>query len=364
MLKVLSKMVNQFLGRGEYSITVPPMDGVFRPNELLESSENLMNTEAPDCLAVVNDIAVVSSRSKVVEVNENRRVVAEFDTDISCIAGLPNGGLVVGLIDGWIKIINGQYNSTEIKPDKGAACPTAIHADSNGSIFVTHGSSSRRPDQWKHDLLERNSSGSLWRIDLATGDQTRICDRLAFPYGVCIQGNTLIVAESWRSRILKIDANGSAPPQVIVRNLPGYPARLTPADDKGIWMSVFAPRSQLIEFVLRDPEYRKLMIREIDPDLWVAPTLRNGRTFLEPLHAGGVKQLGILKPWAPSTSYGLIVKLDKEFKPVASYHSRTDGARHGITSCMEHDGKMLMAVKGEGMVASLPLGQTEKEPVL
>ena len=35
--------------------------------------------------------------------------------------------------------------------------------------------------------------------------------------------------------------------------LPGYPARLSPAQDGGFWLAVFAGRTQLIEFVLREP---------------------------------------------------------------------------------------------------------------
>jgi hypothetical protein len=39
------------------------------------------------------------------------------------------------------------------------------------------------------------------------------------------------------------------------------------------------------------------MIDDIDPDHWVAPSLRSGRSPLEPTQQGGVKQLGVLKPW-------------------------------------------------------------------
>ena len=53
------------------------------------------------------------------------------------------------------------------------------------------------------------------------------------------------------------------------------------------------------------------MIDEIDPDYWVAPCLRSGRSPLEPTQQGGVKQLGVLKPWSPSRSYGLIARLDR-----------------------------------------------------
>ena len=45
--------------------------------------------------------------------------------------------------------------------------------------------------------------------------------------------------------------------------------------------------------------------------------------------------MGIHKPWAPSRSYGLVVRLDAAMRPVASFHSRANGHRHGVTSAIE-----------------------------
>jgi hypothetical protein len=94
------------------------------------------------------------------------------------------------------------------------------------------------------------------------------------------------------------------------------------------------------------------MIREIDADYWVAPCLRSGATPLEPTQQGGVKQLGVLKPWSPSRSYGLVARLDPAFRPIASLHSRANGRRHGVTSCLMVDKRLFFAAKGDGIVAS------------
>jgi hypothetical protein len=354
------KMINKYLGRGEFSITVPPMDGALMPNELLEETEKLVTVDAPDCLAIMNGVPVVSSRSKVLEIHNAGKEVARFDAEISCMTGLPNGGMAVGLIDGRITIVSGPDSGKIIKPIGGAKCPTAMHADSDNNLFVAHGSSTNNYNDWKKDLMEKNSSGSVWRIEIATGNQTKICGGLAFPYGIYYDGKTFIVAESWRSRLLKIFLDGSKPPEEVLGHLPGYVSRMAPAQEDGIWLTVFAPRSQLVEFVLRERRYCKLMMENIDPDFWVSPTLRSNRSHYEPLQAGGVKVLGILKPWAPARSYGLVIRLDSNFQPIASLHSRADGSRHGITGCIEHNGRLLMAVKGDGMVASCPIDRIEK----
>jgi hypothetical protein len=353
------KMINKYLGRGEFSITVPPLDGALMPNELLEETEKLLMVDAPDCLALMDGVPVVSSRSKVLEVDNGAKEVARFDAEIACMTGLPNGGLAVGLIDGRIAIVNGPDNGKIIKPNKGAQCPTAMQADSDNSLFVTHGSATNKYNEWKRDLMQKNSSGSVWRVEIATGRQTKICGGLAFPYGIYYDGQTFIVAESWRSRLLRIFLDGSKPPDEVLGHLPGYVSRIAPARAGGIWLTVFAPRSQLVEFVLREKRYRRLMLENIDPDFWLAPTLRSNKSLYEPLQAGGVKQLGIMKPWSPARSYGLVIRLDGNFRPIVSLHSRADGSRHGITSCMEHNERLLLAVKGDGMVASYPLDRIE-----
>ena len=58
----LRKAMDRWLGRGEASITMPPMDGAFRPNDLLDSASTVLETPAPDGLAVTSHGVVVSSR--------------------------------------------------------------------------------------------------------------------------------------------------------------------------------------------------------------------------------------------------------------------------------------------------------------
>ena len=40
--------------------------------------------------------------------------------------------------------------------------------------------------------------------------------------------------------------------------LPVYPSRLAAAAGGGFWLTAFAARTQLVEFVLREPAYRRL----------------------------------------------------------------------------------------------------------
>jgi hypothetical protein len=106
--------------------------------------------------------------------------------------------------------------------------------------------------------------------------------------------------------------------------------------------------------VLREDRYRRRMIGEVAPDYWIAPALRSGWTPLAPTQQGGVTQFGLLKPWSPSWSYGLVARLDAAYRPAASLHSRANGRRHGVTSCLAFDGRLFFCAKGDGVVASRP----------
>lgn len=136
-------------------------------------------------------------------------------------------------------------------------------------------------------------------------------------------------------------------------DLPAYPARLTRAGDGGFWLALFAPRRQLTEFVLGEDDYRRDMMATIAPEAWIGPDFAATRDDRQPLQAGSVRQMGIMKPWAPSRSYGLVAKLDRTMTLVASLHSRADGRRHGITAVAEHGGFLYAASRGSGALLRL-----------
>jgi len=68
---------------------------------------------------------------------------------------------------------------------------------------------------------------------------------------------------------------------------------------------------------------------------------------------GGVKTMGIHKPWSPSRSYGLVARLDGEMRVVKSFHSRANGHRHGVTSVIELENRVLVAAKGGRVILAI-----------
>ena len=358
-MNAFGNILDRLLGRGDYSVTVPPMDGALRPNDELEDAPAACALPDADNLALLGSRPVASSsRSLYALDTKPPTLIKTFDSDITCIAGMPDGTCIVGLANGVLAIVGGPRDGQTVTLSRSLLCLTAISVIDADTIVVANGSETNRPSQWADDLIGKGRSGSVWLVTLSDGNARKIADGLAFPNGAMVDGPSVIVSEAWANRLLRIPLTGGRA-EVVLENLPGYPARLAVDPSGGSWLSVFAPRSQLLEFVLREDEYRARMMREVPRDHWIAPTLRSGRSFLEPLQAGGVKQLGVLKPWSPSRSYGLLVRLDRDFRPRASYHSRADGSRHGVTSTLVTGDTVWFTAKGDGVV-----GRFQKEAVL
>ena len=83
-------------------------------------------------------------------------------------------------------------------------CITALAPARDGSLLVANGSASNGPLAYKRDLMEKNASGSVWRIEPDGGARTQLAGRLAYPYGLLEDADSVIVSESWRSALTRI----------------------------------------------------------------------------------------------------------------------------------------------------------------
>ncbi len=333
---MLDPLLNYFRGR---AVTIPPMDGALRPNTALDDAEIVREANAADNLVAGDDVLFSSGPALM---SLDGRIRTRFDSDITALAA-HDGRFAVGLESGVIDLDGRRI--------QGFRCPVALAFGGADALYVCNGSDSCAPSGWTGDLMSRNARGSVWRVDLRTDERQCLAEGLAFPFGIVVEGDRLIVSESWRHKLIGIPITGGKP-VTLAGNLPGYPARISRTSN-GFFLCIFAPRNRLIEFVLLEQQYRDAMMREIDSAYWIAPSLSASRSFLEPLQNGAVKTMGIHKPWSPTRSYGLVVKLDGALRPIDSYHSRANGTRHGITSAIEVDGRILASCKGGNAILGL-----------
>jgi hypothetical protein len=361
VIAVLRDFTNRFLGRGDATIAVPSFDGALKPNQKLEAAETILECAAPQDLATDGRTIHLADGTRILRLDGDATTeVRTFDRPISALAALPGGGLALAL-DG---------REVHAFSDPSAQKPCAVFASDlnavnalapgpDGTLIATDGSRTRSSEQWAWDLLEHGHSGRALTLDLATGSATTLAGGLGYAFGARATGDEVLVSESWRHRLVAVRRDGST--RIVLPHLPVYPSRLSPASSGGYWLTAFVARTLLIEFVLRETAFRKRMMAEIEPEFWIAPRLGSGQSFKEPLQGAHIKTMGVIKPWAPPRSYGLVIRLDGNGAPLYSLHSRVDGTNHGIVSAIEVNHELFMIAKGPGRILKLPVAPIEKE---
>jgi hypothetical protein len=363
VIATLRRAYAAFRGFDDETGSVPMMDGPLRPNALLDAAPVALTLQDVDNVTPWRDGLLCSSGSEILQLApaSGQLAVKErraFDAPVSLIASEPGGGLAVGLDRKGVVIVEGPHAGRVVDQTGGRPllCPTAALFLTPDDLIIASGSAEQSAVEWKRDLMERGASGSVWSVDLRrpNTEPELLADGLAFPNGLArASDGRLYVSEAWLHRVVALDRSRAALPKVLLRDLPAYPGRIAPALEGGFWLSLFAPRNQLVEFVLREDAYRRRMIDNIDPAYWIAPALSSGASFLEPIQGGARKKLNMLKPWSPSWSYGLVARCNDQMRPIASLHSRADGAVHGVTACCETGGVLYAAAKGSGRIVAV-----------
>jgi hypothetical protein len=347
---------------------IPPLDGALSPNDRLDACVPIGEPlPGVDDVVVDRDGAVYASAGRrVLKLSgpgfATRALVAEFNGDAGGLALHPDGRLLVCVAGRGLAALdpaNPAPRWCEAAGGRAFAGLTAVTAAPDGRIFAVEGSVGRPPDQWRRDLMEKRRNGRLVGISPRLDAAEVLLHDLAYPYGVAIaaDGGSLWFTESWAHRVsaLPLDRSAAAP-EVKVGNMAGYPARLHGDGHGGFLLAMFARRTHLIEFVLKEDDFREEMIATMNPDYWIAPALAGGADCLEPMQIGSVKALGIQKPWAPPRSYGLVVHLDGEGEATDSLHSRAGGRFHGVTGACATPQGVVIAAKGTGRLLLDPGG--------
>ena len=119
----IAKALDRWFGRGEASITTPPMDGAFRPNDLLDAAPVALEAPKPDALAVTSQGLLVSLGRSLKRVDKlENKTVASFDAEISALTGLPDGGAAAGADqDVRARVQDGRARGVEVAERQRAA---------------------------------------------------------------------------------------------------------------------------------------------------------------------------------------------------------------------------------------------------
>ena len=352
-------VIRQFLFRdyGQED-AVLPLDGALQPNDRLEDCQVLSGAailEPDDIVVGVDDALYVTSGSTILRCDprdpSQRQIVAELQNDVTALAIDAEGYLLAGVRGvGLMRLGNDGSEFTLLAEVGGVElnCITAIAVATSGLIYLTDGSTKHPCSDWVWDLMEHGATGGLVRFDERAGTATLLAGGLRYPGGICVSrsGSSVLFSEAWAHSISEAPADAPGQHRKVWSNIPAYPGRIRPAEDGGYWVAMFARRTHLVEFVLGQDDYRREMMRLVPPEFWIRPALRTLDSGLEPLQQGQVRKLGIIKPWAPPRSYGLVVRLNRQGEPIESLHSRSGSNRHGIVSVIHSEDALLLAAKG------------------
>ena len=321
------------------------LDGPLRPNDLLDQAD-ARPLDDPDDICVASDGALlVSSGTRVLRLHgwgEDFETVADLPLPVSALACRSDGLIAVGQAGGGIRVLtpDGADAPGWHRGETDAQNVRACLFGRDRALLVANACTVVGAHADIRDLYAPTGTGRILRLT-ETGTCETVASGLRYPHGLVETGvGGIMVAESWAARI------GPLAGDAVLRDAPGYPARISATSYGGYILSLFARRDPLIEFVLGEPKFLARMTAEIDPRYWIAPRLAADRNYRVPTQMGAARLIGEIKPWAPSFSYGLVIRLDGDFAPIASAHSRANGTRHGITSALDWNGDLIALSKG------------------
>ncbi len=282
VIAALRSLGDRLLGRGEASITIPIFDGALKPNQILDDGRSrrvLRRCEATSRPMEKRSSSPTARRSCALPVRRGRGI-ARFDRTVTALCALPDGGLAVAL-GGRGDRHRGRAAHGRRWTHAGGTpfhAVNAIAARPDGTLAVTDGSRRHDCAHWTHDLMDRGASGRLVFLDPRSGDAREAA------HGPGIRLRRLRVGRrNARLRELapppRSPSGRTASAASCSDRLPVYPSRLVAAAGGGFWLTAFAARTQLVEFVLREPAFRRRMMKEIAPEHWIAPRLRSGQSY-------------------------------------------------------------------------------------
>ena len=231
---------------------------------------------------------------------------------ITALCALPDGGFAVALGGEEVRIEGGPLDGRRWTRCRRRALPCG-ERDQRGCRWNARRhrrlAAATTVAHWAHDLMEpwrERPPGLARSAERARRAKSRT--GLEYAFGACAAGRRDPGLGELASSARRRRAERPAPRPCSMR-LPVYPSRLVAAAGGGFWLTAFAARTQLVEFVLRETAFRRRMMKEIAPEHWIAPRLRSGQSYPRAdagrasAHHGRAEAVGaaaLLRPRDPS----------------------------------------------------------------
>jgi hypothetical protein len=331
--------------------SVPPLEAGLRPNSKLEEAAVLREGVEVDDLVLLPDGDILLSHETSLSRLSDPASPIEAGGPVTALLAWRDGDVIVAVEARGLVRVSPDGQITDVCTDDAVAtCVTALAAAEDGTILATRGSSTRSHDDWSGALVHRESHGSL--VAVVDGEARVVVGGLAWPSGVADAGDGEVVVSLSQAAALERVRLVDGRRTMFFTNLPAHPGRLSPHSNG--WLIAFPyVRNRLSEMLLEERDFVQQMVATIEQDEWMVPRLRNDNPYTSALQLGQLRVLGVLKPWAPARSYGLVAVIDRDGRFTSSMHSRVDGTRHGVTSVIRRDDHLVIAVRGSRTVITI-----------
>ena len=135
----------------------------------------------------------------------------------------------------------------------------------DGTIYFSDASDKHDLSQVVEDLMERKPHGALYSYNPHTKETKRLLDDLYFANGVALAADQsfVLVNETGDYSVSKYWLKGSkaGTREKIIENLPGFPDGISKGEKGLYWLTLIAPRKQLLDWVMDKPFLKNMVVK-------------------------------------------------------------------------------------------------------
>ncbi|MEF2144253.1 MAG: SMP-30/gluconolactonase/LRE family protein [Desulfovibrionaceae bacterium] len=315
----------------------PGLGGVFSPTGGLRAEQLLGDMLAPEGLALDPEGRVCTGAAD----GSVHRLDALESTLLARLPGRPlglcfgpEGSLYVCLGDKGLWVVPPGSEPRQLCAEADGLpvrFANACAMGPQGRIWFTD-SSRLPPERILDAFLEQSPHGRIISCDPRTGESRTEVDGLFFANGLafCPAGDSLLICETDRYRVLRrwISGPNQGRTDIFIDNLPGYPDNLSRTAD-GFWLALVSRRDQLLDETLLPRPWLRRMVLRLPHALLPGP---------EP--------------------ESVVMRLDGQGRVMACL-SGSPESYGGVTSVLEHDGRLYLGSRMERGVGVLTVNREQ-----
>jgi sugar lactone lactonase YvrE len=255
---------------------VPVLEGIYQPNNLLASVEQLGEGAGigPEDVAVdsqgriyggMEDGRIIrflpdGSQPDVFADTQGRPLGLHFDEMGNLIVADAKKGLLSIAPDGSITVLSTEADGVPF------AFTNDVDVAADGKIYFSDASFKFSIEEFTEELMEHRPNGRLMAYDPEAKTTSVLLDGLYFANGVAVApGQTsIIVVEMGMYRVWRYWLSGPREGQseILIDNLPGFPDGISSNGEGTFWLPLVSPRlADVDNIMLPRPFLRKITMR-------------------------------------------------------------------------------------------------------